>query len=244
MEKTDVVVVGGGQAGIAMSEHLSANGLDHVVFEKHQIADRWRNGRWDSLVANGPSWHDRLQSREFTEFDDDAFVPKDQVADYLEAYAAQINAPIRCGVAVTRVSKSGTDLGFVVETSAGSIQAKSVIAATGPFHTPVIPPIMPADAPVRQMHSFDYKNPNQLEDGGVLVIGAGSSGVQVADELMRAGTLKPGEMLATEVICKICRRKLKLPFVFGFLHERFCSYPYRSAGWQRVHRRFSPTGSC
>lgn len=187
MEKTDVVVVGGGQAGIAMSEHLSANGLDHVVFEKHQIADRWRNGRWDSLVANGPSWHDRLQSREFTEFDDDAFVPKDQVADYLEAYAAQINAPIRCGVAVTRVSKSGTDLGFVVETSAGSIQAKSVIAATGPFHTPVIPPIMPADAPVRQMHSFDYKNPNQLEDGGVLVIGAGSSGVQIADELMRAG---------------------------------------------------------
>ena len=105
LDQTDVVVVGGGQAGIAMSEHLSLNGLNHVVFEKHQIADRWRNGRWDSLVANGPAWHDRLQSREFENFQDDAFVPKDQVADYLKDYAKQIDAPIRCGVRVNRVSK-------------------------------------------------------------------------------------------------------------------------------------------
>ena len=185
--KTEVVVVGGGQAGIAMSHHLSSCGIAHVVFEKHTIADRWRSGRWDSLVANGPAWHDRFPGMNFADFDRDAFVPKESVADYFRAYAEQIKAPVRCGIEVTKVSKPLGSADFLIETTEGKVQAKAVVAATGPFQTPVMPPLIPDGAPVRQMHSIHYKNPDQLEDGGILVVGAGSSGTQIADELLRSG---------------------------------------------------------
>lgn len=186
MEKTDTVVVGGGQAGVAMSEHLGALGIPHLVLERHRIAERWRSERWDSLVANGPAWHDRFPGMTFPCGPDD-FPDKDSVADYFVAYAKQINAPLRTGVEVTRVSRLDGRRGFRVETSDGEIEARHVVAATGPFQRPVIPPIIPADAPVFQMHSNSYHNPGQLLEGGVLVVGAGSSGVQIAEELMTAG---------------------------------------------------------
>ena len=170
-----------------MSEHLSKCDIAHVVFERHRIAERWRTGRWDSLVANGPAWHDRFPGQEFAAFDPDAFVPKEKVADYFAAYAQHIGAPVRCGVDVTRVQRIAGRPGFRLETSEGVLEAKSVVAATGPFQKPVFPPLIPTDAPVRQIHSGDYKNPEQIADGAILVIGAGSSGVQIADELLRAG---------------------------------------------------------
>ncbi|RVU38269.1 FAD-dependent oxidoreductase [Hwanghaeella grinnelliae] len=187
IEKVDTVVVGGGQAGLAMSEHLSACGISHVVLERHRIAERWRSERWDSLVANGPAWHDRFPGMEFADIDPDAFAPKEMVADYLAAYAEKINAPIRTGVAVTSVERIQGSVQFRVETSDGVIEANNVVAATGPFQKPVIPPIVPETAGVSQIHSSAYRNPDQLPDGGVLVVGAGSSGVQIADELNRAG---------------------------------------------------------
>ena len=187
VEKTDTLVVGAGQAGIAMSEHLSKCGVPHLVLERARIAERWRTQRWDSLVANGPAWHDRFPGLEFSDFNPEAFVPKEKVADYFVDYAEKIAAPVRCGVEVTRVEKINGRPGFRVETSAGVIEAQNVVAATGPFQRPVIPPIVPMDAGVSQMHSSDYRNPGQLADGAVLVVGAGSSGVQIADELMRAG---------------------------------------------------------
>jgi len=187
IEKTDTLVVGAGQAGVAMSEHLSNLGVPHIVLERDRIAEKWRTGRWDSLVANGPAWHDRFPGLEFDDIDPDAFASKERVADYFEAYADKFRAPIRTGVEVKKVERNPDRSGFTIETSEGVIEANRVVAATGPFQVPVIPPIAPKDESITQIHSFEYKNPEQLPEGAVMVIGAGSSGVQIADELQRSG---------------------------------------------------------
>ncbi|MBP1326257.1 putative flavoprotein involved in K+ transport [Leucobacter exalbidus] len=187
VEVTEVLVVGAGQAGVAMSEHLTARGVSHIVIERDRIAERWRSERWDSLVANGPAWHDRFPGMEFADVDPDAFATKEQVAAYFEEYATKFNAPIRCGVEVTEVRKNEGGSGFIAHTSTGTIQARYVVAATGAFQHPAIPPIVPADEKLHQIHSSAYRNPAQLPAGGVLVVGAGSSGVQIANELRAAG---------------------------------------------------------
>ncbi len=187
IEKVDTLVVGGGQARLAMSEHVSNCDVPHLVLERHRIAERWRSQRWDSLVANGPVWHDRFPSKEFSDIDPDAFATKEQVADYFVAYAEQIDAPVRCGVEVMSVHRNVGGPGFRAETSKGVLEANNVVAATGPFQRPVIPAVVPEDAGVVQIHSSAYRNPEQLPEGAVLVVGAGSSGTQIADELLRAG---------------------------------------------------------
>ncbi len=187
VEKVEALVVGGGQAGLAMSEHLSNCGVPHLVLERHRIAERWRSERWDSLVANGPAWHDRFPGMTFSDIDPDAFPPKERVADYFVAYADMIGAPVRCGVEVKEVRRIAGRPGFRVETSEGVIEAGYVVAATGPFQRPVIPAIVPEESGIMQMHSSAYRNPGQLPEGAVLVVGAGSSGVQIAEELLRAG---------------------------------------------------------
>jgi len=186
-QEVDVLVVGAGQAGVAMSEHLSTAGIPHLVLERHRIAERWRSERWDSLVANGPAWHDRFPGLEFPDLAPDAFASKDRVVDYFEAYAEKFSAPIKCGVEVTSVRRALDGTGFDVDTSDGPIHARFVVAATGPFQTPVIPPIVPTLEGLLQIHSSDYRNPAQLPAGAVLVVGAGSSGVQIADELNASG---------------------------------------------------------
>lgn len=185
--KIDTLVVGGGQAGVAMSEHLGNLGVPHLVLERDRIAEAWRTRRWDSLVANGPAWHDRFPGMEFEDVDADAFPPKERVAAYFEAYARRIGAPIRTGVEVRKVERNQGRPGFTVETSRGVIEANRVVAATGPFQRPVIPPIAPEDERLAQIHSAEYRNPRQLPEGAVLVVGAGSSGVQIAEELQRSG---------------------------------------------------------
>jgi len=162
--KTETLVVGGGQAGLAMSEHLGKCGISHVVLERYQIAERWRSERWDSLVANGPAWHDRFPGMEFSGIDPDAFAPKEAVADYFVDYAKMIQAPIRCGVEVTEVKKNLGGPGFRVETSEGVIEADSVVAATGPFQRPITPDLVPADVDILQIHSSAYRNPDQLPE--------------------------------------------------------------------------------
>ncbi|MDO6966750.1 flavin-containing monooxygenase [Rhizobium alvei] len=187
VETVDTLIIGGGQAGLAMSEHLSNAKVPHLVVERNRIAERWRSERWDSLVANGPAWHDRFPNMTFDDTDPNGFATKDSIVSYFEAYAKQIDAPIRSGVEVTSLSRKPDGSGFIAETSQGVIEAKNVVAATGPFQKPVIPPVVPADSGILQIHSAAYRNPAQLPEGGVLVIGAGSSGVQIADELARAG---------------------------------------------------------
>ncbi len=187
VEKTEVLVVGAGQAGVAMSEHLGAARIPHLVLERHRIAERWRTERWDGLVANGPAWHDRFPGMTYPGTAPEDFPGKESVADYFAAYAEKIAAPIRCGVEVKRVTKNTGRSGFRAETSDGVIEAQYVVAATGPFQRPVMPAVVPDSAGVVQMHSNAYRNPGQLPEGAVLVVGAGSSGAQIADELLRAG---------------------------------------------------------
>ncbi len=187
MEKVGTLVIGAGQAGIATSEHLGKHGVPHLVVERSRIAERWRSERWDSLVANGPAWHDRFASKTFDHIDPDGFTPASMVVEYLEEHAREIGAPVRCGVEVTSLTRGEGDKGFVVETSTGTILADKVVVATGPFQRPIIPPLVPDTAGLVQIHSSGYLNPAQLRDGGVLVIGAGSSGVQIAAELQKAG---------------------------------------------------------
>ncbi|OZA90489.1 MAG: FAD-dependent oxidoreductase, partial [Azorhizobium sp. 39-67-5] len=191
VETIDTLVIGAGQAGLAMSAHLRNAGVPHLVLERSRIAERWRSERWDSLVANGPAWHDRFPDLDFGDVDGsvgpDDFPHKETVADYFVAFAQKIAAPVRCGVEVLKVARLDGRPGFRVETSLGVIEAQRVVAATGPFQRPSIPDLVPMQAPVRQMHSTAYRNPGQLPAGAVLVVGAGSSGVQIAEELMRAG---------------------------------------------------------
>ncbi|MGE8569127.1 MAG: flavin-containing monooxygenase [Achromobacter sp.] len=187
VEKTNTLVIGAGQAGIAMSEHLGAMGIDHIVLERKRIAERWRSERWDSLVANGPAWHDRFPSLKFDDIGADVFPPKERMAQYFEDYARMINAPVRTGVEVLRVQRNQMRPGFTVTTSDGVFEALHVVTATGAFQIPSYPAIVPADAGIQQVHSSAYKNPGQLADGAVLVVGAGASGSQIAEELRRAG---------------------------------------------------------
>ncbi|MGO3153510.1 MAG: flavin-containing monooxygenase [Galactobacter sp.] len=186
--QVEAVVVGGGQSGVAMSEHLSKSGVSHVVLEKARIAEAWRTARWDSLCANGPAWHDRFPGATIDDYEQDDFVPKDRVAQYMQDYAEMIDAPIKTGVEVESVTKLWNRQGYEVRTKGGeTYEARFVIAATGPFQIPAVPNVVPEDAAVTQLHSSAYKNPEQLPEGGVLVVGAGSSGVQIAEELNSAG---------------------------------------------------------
>lgn len=185
--EVETLIVGGGQAGLAMSGHLSERGVPHLILERHRIVERWRSERWDSLVANGPAWHDRFPVMPFLGVDPDGFATRDQIVDYFVAYAEQIAAPIHCGVEVTSLVAKAGGAGFRAETSAGVVEARNVVAATGPFQRPIIPCVVPSEAGIEQLHSAGYRHPGQLPGGAVLVVGAGSSGVQIADELVRAG---------------------------------------------------------
>ncbi|KJV48982.1 FAD-dependent oxidoreductase [Pantoea sp. BL1] len=187
VKKINTVIVGAGQAGIAMSEHLSLMGVPHIVFERHRIAERWRSERWDSLVANGPAWHDRFPSMKFENISQEAFPPKERMAQYFEDYAKMLNAPVHTGVEVHQVERLTGRSGFKVLTSMGEFEADNVVAATGPFQKPSFPQIVPESTHLHQIHSSSYKNPQQLPEGGVLVVGAGASGSQIAEELGKTG---------------------------------------------------------
>ena len=129
MEHIDTLVIGAGQAGLATSRQLGAQGVPHLVLERARIAERWRSERWDSLVANGPAWHDRFPDLTFDDVDPEAFPPKERVAAYFEAYARQINSPLRCGVEVKALSRMPSG-GFRAETPTGVIEARSVVVAS------------------------------------------------------------------------------------------------------------------
>lgn len=187
VEQINTVVIGAGQAGIAMSEHLSLMEVPHLVLERNRIAERWRSERWDSLVANGPAWHDRFPRMKFEGVSPETFPAKERMAKYFEDYAAMVKAPVRTGVEVQRVERHVGRPGFKVTTSEGVMDATNVVAATGPFQLPAYPKIVPETDGIQQLHSSAYRNPGQLGDGAVLVVGAGASGSQIAEELRKAG---------------------------------------------------------
>ena len=155
-DSIDTLIIGGGQAGLAMSAHLGTRGVPHLILERARLAERWRSQRWDSLVANGPAWHDRFPNMTFDDIDPDSFAHKDRIVAYFESYARQINAPIRCGVEVTALAPKADGSGWRAETSEGRIEAQRVVVATGPFQRPLIPEMVPAATGIVQMHSADY----------------------------------------------------------------------------------------
>jgi putative flavoprotein involved in K+ transport len=146
VENVETLIIGGGQAGLVMSEQLSKRGLPHLILERHRIAERWRSERWDGLHANGPAWHDRLSLFPIAGVDPDGFATRDQMVDYFVSYAERIAAPVRSGVSVTELRKKADGTGFRAETSQGAIEAASVVAATGPFQRPVIPAVVPRES--------------------------------------------------------------------------------------------------
>jgi putative flavoprotein involved in K+ transport len=185
-ERVETLIVGGGQAGLVMSHMLSQRGCPHLVLERHRIADRWRTERWHGLRFQFPNWSVRLPDFPFSHTEPDGFATSAEILDFICAYADAIAAPVRCGVAVTALRRSG-ETGFTAETTAGVIAANNVVVATGPYQCPVIPPSLKDGIGVFSVHASRYREPNQLPPGAVLVVGSGASGAQITEELLRAG---------------------------------------------------------
>jgi putative flavoprotein involved in K+ transport len=185
LEAIDTLIIGGGQAGLAMSYHLTQRGHPHLVLERGRVGERWISERWLGMHFQTPNAMVTLPGYKLPAEDPDGFGTATEIAAYLRDYAARFAVPVRTGVAVTALSRTGA--GFTAETSAGPIQAKNVIVATGPYQTPLIPNILPQTLGVVQMHANSYRAPESLPPGAVLVVGAGASGAQIADELLRSG---------------------------------------------------------
>jgi putative flavoprotein involved in K+ transport len=183
----DAVVVGGGQAGLALSWHLVQQGTRHVVIERDTLVHEWSDGRWDNFTLVTPNWHCRLPGYPYDGPDPDGFMTREEVYTWVRRYAETFDAPVAEGTSVTLVEKRQGG-GFRVHTSAGIITADSVISATGGYHVPVTP-AWAADIPdaVFQLHSHEYRNAAQLPDGPILVIGSGQSGTQIAEDLLIEG---------------------------------------------------------
>jgi putative flavoprotein involved in K+ transport len=185
-EKIATLVIGGGQAGLVMSHRLKQRGLSHLVLERQRIAERWRSERWDGLKFQFPNWSVRLPDFPFPHSDPDAFATTGEIIKFIEDYAEFVAPPIRCGVEVKRLSQRDGAPGFIAETANGTIEARNVVVATGPYQRNLVPDLLHGH-PVFQVHASNYRNPEQLPPGAVLVAGAGASGAQIAEELQRAG---------------------------------------------------------
>lgn len=186
-EHIETLIIGGGQAGLAMSHRLKQRGRAHLVLERGRIGERWRSERWDSLRFQLPNWSVRLPDFPFPHADPDGFATTSEIVNYLTAYAAFIAPPIRCGVTVKSLRRRDGAPGFVAETSDGPIEADNVVVATGPYQRPVIPALAGDGIGAFQLHASRYLNPDQLPSGAVLVVGCGPSGAQITEELFRAG---------------------------------------------------------
>lgn len=187
-EQIDTVIVGAGQAGLAMSYHLSQRGREHVVLERARVAERWRSQRWDSLMFQFPNWSIELPGCLYAGNNPDGFSHKDEVLAFIEAYAIRSKAPVQIGVEVLSLRAASRPERYLVSTNAGEFESRNVVIATGPYQRPRIPTLskrLPPD--VLQVHASDYRNPGQLPPGGVLVIGSGASGCQISEELLAAG---------------------------------------------------------
>ncbi|MFS2098709.1 MSMEG_0569 family flavin-dependent oxidoreductase [Variovorax sp. Varisp85] len=183
-----VVIVGGGQAGLSLSHCLQQRGIDHLVIEKRSLVHTWRTQRWDSFCLVTPNWQCQLPGWSYLGSDPHGFMVKDQINEWLAGFVDHVKAPAIEGVTVERVSRDGERERFNVQTDAGLYTADQVVVASGGYHRPIVPRLaekLPAG--VAQFHSAQYRNPAQLPEGAVLVVGCGQSGAQIAEDLHLAG---------------------------------------------------------
>ncbi|RWA75869.1 NAD(P)/FAD-dependent oxidoreductase [Mesorhizobium sp.] len=185
MKRADVVIVGGGQAGLALSHCLGQADIEHAVLERGRIGERWRSQSWRSLRLLTPNWLNALPGSPYGGDDPDGFMGKAAFVETLEAYAGRWQAPIECGVEVLSCKRVGS--GFALRTSAGDWSAKAVVVATGHCDRPMILFASDTRGGPLSLHASQYRSPGELPPGGVLIVGASSSGVQIADELARTG---------------------------------------------------------
>jgi putative flavoprotein involved in K+ transport len=186
VRQADVVVVGAGQAGLATSAHLSGRGIEHVVLERGRVAESWRTRRWDSFTLNAPNWAFQLPGYSYDGPNRDAFMLRDELVSEFAGYAQLINAPVEEGVEVIQVTRDDADGNYRLSTSGGDIRTRAVVAATGPYqrrHRPA----NSLDPSIAQLNTDEFRNAASLPDGGVLVVGSGQSGCQVAEDLREAG---------------------------------------------------------
>ena len=187
-EQVEVVIIGGGQAGLALSYYLTQQGRAHLVLEQGRVGETWRSGRWDSFTLNTPNWMTRLSGFPYQGGDPDGFLPREDIVAYLERYAASFHSPLHCGVRVTAVRQQPGGDGYLVEANQMTLKARNVVLATGAFPQPKLPTAsaaLPVD--ICQMHTSEYRNPQTLPSGAVLVVGTGQSGCQIAEDLYEGG---------------------------------------------------------
>ena len=191
----DVVVIGAGQSGLAMSHCLSALSVEHVVLERGEVANSWNHERWDSLRLLTPNWLTRLPGVEYSGDDPDGFMRASEVAAFISGYATMNRAPVRTGTIVQSVQS--TDSGYRIVTNRGEWRCRAVVLASGGFNRPTVPALARGvPESIRQVTAHAYRNADQLDGGGVLVVGASATGLQLADEIRRSGrevTLAVGE---------------------------------------------------
>ena len=193
--KIDTVVIGAGHSGLAMSYCLSERGVEHVLLERSDVANSWKTERWESLKLLTPNWQSRLPGFAYEGDDPDGFMTVPEVVNFVDHYADVISAPIQTRTTVTSVCCSGE--GYRVDTNRGSWKCRAIVVASGACNVASIPTIA-ASAPssIVSVTPLDYRNPDQLNKGGVLVVGASATGIQLADEIHRSGrqvTLSVGE---------------------------------------------------
>ena len=189
MPSTTTLVIGAGHAGLAMSRCLTDRSIDHVILERGSVANTWRTERWDSLRLLTPNWQTRLPGWQYAGPDPEGYMNMPEVIRYLQGYADSFDAPVQDRTTVESVRPMGGGYpGYEVRTDQGTWYARSVVIATGACSTPAIPDAADGlDGDVHQLSPIHYRNPTQLPEGGVLVVGASASGIQLADELNRAG---------------------------------------------------------
>jgi len=191
----DTVVIGAGHSGLAISHYLSAASIDHVILERGEIANSWRRERWDSLKLLTPNWQSRLPGYQYAGKQPDAYMDMSEVIEFISGYAAHSQAPVHTETEVRSVQSTGD--GYRVITNRGEWRARTLVIASGACNLPAIPALgahLPAS--VQQVTPRDYRNPDQLEQGGVLVVGASATGLQLAEEIQLSGrpvTLAVGE---------------------------------------------------
>lgn len=185
-ERFDTIVIGAGQAGLAMSYFLKQQGREHLVLERDRVGEAWRSKKWDSFTLVTPNWAVNLPGYAYQGDEPEGFLTRDEVLRHLEEYVALFNPPLRLGVEA--LALAATEDGFVVESNAGSFIAANVVVATGAFQKPKLPAFSAQISPhIRQLHSSDYRNERELPPGAVLVVGSGQSGCQITEELYHEG---------------------------------------------------------